>query len=185
MFLANHIKDMSAEELFGVIKPVLYLIPLFCVIVLIFIVVRIFKSLSYKRMIRIMDATGYTESEKREYLVKYLSKTSNLDLINHTRTCPVCGKKYSLKTKSVNARGDIVEGWNNGGCPNCNTKVQLSNEIDHLRYYSVTRTKTNSPKENKYQKVFAKLEEYIGFYKPYVDCSSIPDNNITIDVYLH
>ena len=52
MLLASHIKDMSTEELFGIVKPVLSLVPLILVIILAIIVFKIYQLFAVKRMIK-------------------------------------------------------------------------------------------------------------------------------------
>ncbi len=186
MLLASHIKDMNAEELFGIIKPFLFLMPLIVIIILGVVAYKIYQSLAVKRMLKYMETKGLSETDKREYLAKYLMRTSQRDLIKHKRNCPVCGKKYSLKIEKENARGDVTEEWNHDGCTFCCTKVYLKPEVNYKRYFAIKRRSTDSLKEEKWQEVFEKLEEYIEFYKPYIDCT--PDssgNKITIDISLH
>ena len=185
MLLSNKIQDMSIEELFGIIKPFLYLLPLIFVIIMAVIVVKIYKSFAVKRMLNYMDAKGYSEIDKRTYLTNYLLRASWHDLTYHKRNCPVCNKKYSLKIQTENERGDLVEKWNTDGCPYCKTKVKLSGEVNHYKYFEITRTKTNSNKEKEYQKVYEKLADYISFYKPCVDCSPDSNDSIKVDIYLH
>jgi hypothetical protein len=186
MLLATHIKDMSFEELLGVIKPFFYLVPLFTLIILGVIAYKIWQSLAVKRMLNYMETKGLNQVDKREYLKNYLTRTSQQDLIKHLRNCPVCGKKYSLKIQKVNSRGDMTEEWNHDGCTFCHTKVYTTNEVNHLKYLAIKRTPTNSPNEKKWQKVYTKLEEYIDYYKPFIDCTpDSSDNNITIDISLH
>ena len=185
MLLATKVQDMSVEELFAIIKPVLYLIPITIVIIAVIIGVKIYRSFAVKRMIAYMESVGLTESDKRNYLTNYLMRASQSDLIKHLRNCPVCGKKYSLKTQATNARGDITEDWNHDGCTFCCTKVYVEKEIQHKRYFAIKRKTTDSSKEDKWQKTFETLNGYIDFYKPYIDCT--PDsfgNKITIDISL-
>ena len=185
MNLANYIQDMSAEELLGIIKPFLYLVPLIIVIIVILSIVKLIKSLAVKRMLIFMESKGVTEDQKRAYLTDFLMRTSNKDLIKHLRNCPVCGKKYSLKKRGVNARGDIIEEWNHDGCTFCNTKVYLTKEENYKKYFAIKRTQTTSPKEKKWQEIYLKLDEYIDFYKPFIDCSpETSEKNLTINIWL-
>ena len=185
MLLASYIKDMSIEELFEIVKPILYLLPLALVIALVVIIVKISKSFAVKRMLKVMERKGVSESDKRNYLANYLMRTSQKDLIEHNRNCPVCGKKYSLKVKGENTRGDKIEKWNHDGCTFCSTKVYLEPEVNYKRYFAIKRNATNSPKEKEWQEVFEKLEKYIDYYKPYIDCSpDISEDKITIDISL-
>ena len=183
MLLASHVKDMNAEELFGIIKPFLFLVPLVIVIILAVIAFKIYQSLAVKRMIKYMETKGLSEADKRTYLTTFLMRASQKDLIHHERSCSVCGKKYSLKIEKENSRGDVVEEWNHDGCTHCGTKVYLKPEENHLRYFAIKRNPTNAPKEKQWQKIYNKVEGYIDYYKPYVDCT--PDssgNKITIDI---
>ena len=183
MLLAPHIKDMNPEELFALIQPFLYLVPLAIVVIAVVVGIKIYQSLAVKRMLAYMEAQGETEANKRAYLTNYLTRTSQRDLIKHLRNCPVCGKKYSLKKEEINERGDITETWNHDGCTFCKTKVYFKEEIDHKKYFGIKRTATNSPKEDTWQSTFNKLENYIDFYHPYLDCtpdSSSNDINVTI-----
>ena len=183
MLLATQIKDMTPEELFSLVKPFLFLLPITIVIIAIIIGVKIYKSLAVKRMLTYMQQEGLTEADKRVYLTNYLMRASQRDLIQHVRPCPVCGKKYSLKKQETNAYGDIKEEWNHDGCTFCHTKVYLQPEVEHKKYFAIKRTTTDSTKETEWQNVFEKVENYIDFYQPYIDCT--PDSSedkITIDI---
>ncbi len=174
MLLASNIKDMNFEEILSIFKPVLYLVPITIVAILVLIGIKIYKALAVKRMLSYMKQKGLDEADKRNYLKNYLTRTSNRDLIYHYRNCPVCGKKYSLKVEKVNSYGDTVEEWNNDGCTFCNTKVFLSNDAGYIKYYKISRKPTDSVNEAKWQKVYNQLEDYIDYYKPFVDTT--PDN---------
>lgn len=184
MLLATNIKDMNPEELFSIMGPIFYLVPLIIVIILAAIGVKIFQSLAVTRMLNYMERDGLNEEEKRNYLTNYLTHSTNSDLKKGLRQCPVCAKKYALKTKKTNSRGDMIEEWNYNGCKHCNTKVYEENEMNYKGCLAVKRTATASPKEAEWQKVFDKLTHYISYYKPYVDKTpdSSDGDNVTINI---
>lgn len=185
MLAATRISEMNTEELLGIVQPFLYLLPITIVAVLVFAAMKIYQSLAVSRMLMYMSQQGNTEEKKRAYLQNYLTRTSNKDLIKHLRNCPVCGKKYSLKKTVTNVRGDIREEWNHDGCPHCNTKVSTLPESHNKKYFTISRTPTTSISESKYNEVFVKLEDYIEFYQPYIDCSQNSNyGNITINLHI-
>ena len=187
MLLATHIKDMNFEEILGIFGPVLYLIPLVFAVLMIALIIAIINSLAPKFLDIYMNIKGISETKKREFLTKYLTRASFIDSIKGRQNCPVCGKNYSIKVKNKNERGDVVVSYADNGCPCCNTKVSTTAEENNKKYYYVTRTATKSVKELKYKTNFNKLSSYIDFYKPYADMSSGSDNDdsVRVDVYFH
>lgn len=183
MALLKMLKDMNIEEILAIAGPILYLIPIMIIAVIVFIIITLIKRAAVSMMFSYMNSTGIDEKSKREYLANYLTRTSTNDLINHKRNCPVCGRKYSLKIKEYNSRGDVVEKWNHNGCTFCNTKVVMLPEVDNVKYFAIERTPTTGKDESKYSETFDKLSELIEYYKPYVDCTPDPSgDNISVDI---
>ncbi|MBE5745528.1 MAG: hypothetical protein E7355_05285 [Clostridiales bacterium] len=174
MLLADKISDMSGEELFSIFKPFLFIVPLIIVIIVGVYCFKAYKKTAVKRMFMYMNTTGLAEKDKREYLAKYLQAGN--------QCCPVCAKKYSLKTEETNARGDKVEKWNYDGCPYCKTQVRRKT-VDNYAYFYLERKPTNDAKEAKYAKTFEALNKLIDFYKPYIDCTpDASDDRISVEI---
>lgn len=184
MLLATHIKDMNSGELFSIMTPIFFLIPLVVVIIAVVMSVKYFQACAVKRMLNYMEQGGLTEESKRDYLKKYLTHATNSDLRKGLRQCPVCAMKYALKAQKANSRGDVVEEWNYNGCTHCNTKVYEENETNDKGYLAVKRTPTTSVKETEWQETFKKLTHYISYYRPYIDKTpdSSDGDNITINI---
>ena len=165
---------MSFEEILQIFKPFLYLLPVAILVVVAIILCKTIKKDSVKGMLSYMKKEGLTEEVKRNYLARYLTRTSNRDLIEHQRNCPICGKKFSIKGIEKNSRGDIVDKWN-FNCPDCNTVVKLSSaDAQYRKFIEISRVATNSPNEERYQEVYATVCDYINYYRPYLD--STPDS---------
>ena len=183
MMLANHVSDMSPEELFSIVKPFLYLIPIIVVAAIGFLVFTFFKANRAKRTLAFLDGAGGLESEKRRVLTEHLTHVSNNDLRVHMRPCPVCSKRYSIKTFGVNSKGERVEKWNFNGCPYCNTRIILGRETEYKRYITIDRKPTSSNREGVYADAFNRLDGHIKFYRPYIDSTpDVTDDTVTVTV---
>ncbi len=182
MLLATQLNEMDSGELFGLIKPILFIVPLIIVIILSVFIYKKVTKLSPKRMFAYMNTQGLSETDKREYLTKYLTKRTNSDLKKGRANCPVCGAKYQIKTRAYNERGDEIEKWNYDGCPYCHTKGDAT-QVENYRYLSIKRTPTNTPQESMYQENFEKLKKLIEFYKPYIDQTpDVSDDKISVEI---
>ena len=183
MMLANHVSDMSPEELLSILKPFLYLIPIIVLAAIGFLVFTLFKANRAKRTLVFLDGAGGSESEKRRVLVEHLTYVSNKDLREHIRPCPVCGKRYSIKSFEVNSRGERVEKWNFNGCPYCNTRIILGRETEYKRYITIDRKPTSRDEEALYASAFNRLDGHIKSYKPYIDSTpDVNDDTVTVTV---
>ena len=175
---ASNLKDMSVEELFSLVKPFLFLIPLAIVIVAVVIIITAVRKSSVRRMFSYMERGGKTAKDKQKYLTDYLLRVGKDGIM-----CPVCGKEYPIKENTTNSRGDRVERFNTDGCPHCKSQVRHVLCDHNIENLIVVRRKTDSSNEGKYQQNFERLSKLIEIYTPYIDTTPDPsDDTVTVTV---
>ena len=184
MLLANNLKDFTAEEwgeLISTFIPLLGILAIFIVVPLVVFIYRktVQRNPKLKGLYADMYEKGHDVLSKQRRLGRFLeSCSSTLKLIRGVRTCPVCGKTYSVKRKVENSYGDYEEEWSLA-CPRCNT--QLSHRDDE---YVIERTPTKSEREKQYQEDFTALQGLIERYHPIIEGGGDggDDGNITINI---